>query len=90
MQAITDYGSLQQAIPMITITFVLVGVFQVMFGVIRIGDYIKYIPYPVISGFMTGIGIIIILLQIYPMLGHSAPSEVIHVFTQDINPFKCY
>jgi len=88
MQAVTDYGSLQQALPMILTTFVLVGIFQIAFGVIRIGDYIKYIPYPVISGFMTGIGIIIILLQIYPMLGHSAPKEVIHVFTQISSPLS--
>jgi len=88
MQAVTDYGSLQQALPMILMTFALVGVFQVVFGVIRLGDYIKYIPYPVISGFMTGIGIIIILLQIYPMLGHSAPTKVIQVFTQILTPLS--
>ena len=38
---------------------------------------VKYIPYPVISGFMNGVGVIIIILQINPLLGHSAmPSTV--------------
>ncbi len=49
--------------------FVLAGLIQIGFGVIRIGRYIKFIPYPVISGFMSGVGVIIILLQLNPMLG---------------------
>ncbi|MCF0254507.1 MAG: SulP family inorganic anion transporter, partial [Duodenibacillus sp.] len=49
--------------------FVLAGVFQICFGVLRLGKFVKYIPYSVISGFMTGVGFIIILLQINPMLG---------------------
>ncbi|MCK4910264.1 MAG: SulP family inorganic anion transporter [Thermodesulfovibrionales bacterium] len=49
------------------------GVFQVLFGVFRLGHYIRLVPHPVISGFMSGIGVIIILLQIGPLLGH--PSE---------------
>ena len=49
--------------------FVLAGIFQMLFGVLRLGKFIQYIPYSVISGFMTGVGFIIILLQINPMLG---------------------
>ena len=45
------------------------GLFQILFGVFRLGKYFVMVPYPVISGFMTGIGIIIILMQIAPMLG---------------------
>ena len=48
------------------------GLFQILFGVLRIGHYINYVPLPVISGFMSGIGVIIIILQLAPLLGHPA------------------
>jgi len=47
----------------------LAGAFQVVLGLVRVGGLVRFIPYPVISGFMSGIGIIIILLQAYPILG---------------------
>lgn len=58
------------------------GAFQILFGVLRIGKYIKYIPYPVLSGFMSGIGVIIILQQIYPLLGLKAPVKTIDMVIQ--------
>ena len=45
------------------------GLFQVLFGLIKLGKYVRYIPYPVLSGFMSGIGVIIILQQLYPLVG---------------------
>ncbi|MBM3391114.1 MAG: SulP family inorganic anion transporter [Betaproteobacteria bacterium] len=45
------------------------GGFQILFGLLRLGKYINLVPAPVISGFMTGIGVIIILLQLAPLLG---------------------
>ena len=45
------------------------GLFQILFGIIKLGKYIRYIPYPVLSGFMSGIGVIIILQQLYPLAG---------------------
>ncbi len=53
------------------------GVFQILFGIIRIGKYVRYIPYPVLSGFMSGIGVIIILQQIYPLIGKKSPVSTI-------------
>lgn len=53
------------------------GVFQILFGVMRLGKYITLMPYTVISGFMSGIGVIIILLQIGPFLGHPASANVV-------------
>ncbi|MBN1958994.1 MAG: SulP family inorganic anion transporter [Desulfuromonadales bacterium] len=47
----------------------LTGLFQILFGVLKVGKLVKFVPYPVISGFMSGIGIIIILLQINPLMG---------------------
>lgn len=53
------------------------GLFQILFGIIRIGKYVRYIPYPVLSGFMSGIGVIIILQQIYPIVGSKSPVAVV-------------
>ena len=50
----------------------LAGLIQILLGVLRIGRFVTYTPYSVISGFMSGIGIIVILLQVLPFLG--APS----------------
>lgn len=49
------------------------GLFQVLLGSLRLGRYITLMPYSVISGFMSGIGIILILLQIAPLLGQPTP-----------------
>jgi SulP family sulfate permease len=49
------------------------GLFQMLFGVFKLGRYISLMPYPVVSGFMTGIGCIIIILQIAPLFGHVTP-----------------
>jgi SulP family sulfate permease len=51
----------------------LAGIFQIIFGSFRLGKYITLMPYSVISGFMSGIGVILIILQIAPFLGQSAP-----------------
>lgn len=48
------------------------GLLQILFGILRIGHYINYVPLPVISGFMSGIGVIIIILQLAPLLGQVA------------------
>jgi len=49
---------------------VLAGLLQIAFGIMRLGDYIRLVPYPVISGFMSGIGCIIIALQVSRLFGH--------------------
>lgn len=46
------------------------GLFQILFGIMKLGKYINLIPHPVTSGFMSGIGVIIILLQLGPLFGH--------------------
>jgi SulP family sulfate permease len=51
----------------------LAGVFQIAFGLLKLGRYITQMPYTVISGFMSGIGIILIVLQIGPFLGQAIP-----------------
>jgi SulP family sulfate permease len=49
------------------------GAFQVLLGTLKLGKYVTLMPYSVISGFMSGIGVILILLQISPLLGQAAP-----------------
>ena len=63
--ASTANPSFSQVLLTMSLAGVFCGLFQILFGVIKIGKYVRYIPYPVLSGFMSGIGIIIILQQIY-------------------------
>ena len=49
------------------------GIFQILLGVLKLGKYITLMPYSVVSGFMSGIGIILIILQIAPFLGQANP-----------------
>ena len=74
-------GDLSKALPSILIVFLLSGIFQIIMGLIKVGEYIRYIPYPVVSGFMTGIGVIILITQLLPMLGYY-PKEDINLVNQ--------
>ncbi|NET57136.1 MAG: SulP family inorganic anion transporter [Symploca sp. SIO2E6] len=58
------------------------GLFQILFGVLRLGKYITLMPYTVISGFMSGIGVIIILIQIPPLLGYESSSNVVEALRE--------
>ena len=63
----------QKALAMAFTVTMLAGVFQIIFGVLKLGRYITMLPYNVISGFMTGIGVILIFIQIAPFLGQETP-----------------
>ncbi|MFT5249459.1 MAG: SulP family sulfate permease [bacterium] len=63
-------GDVTKALPVILTVFLMAGLFQVALGLLGIGKYIKYIPYPVVSGFMTAIGVIILITQILPSIGY--------------------
>lgn len=57
--------------PALAFTVVIMGgALQILFGVLRLGHYVSRVPFPVISGFMSGIGCIIIILQLGPLFGH--------------------
>ncbi len=88
IKAIEEYGSLEAGMGFIVCIFVLAGLAQIVFGVFQLGAYIKYIPYPVVSGFMSGIGGIIILLQIFPFIGQASPKNVIDILSHipDVMP----
>jgi SulP family sulfate permease len=57
------------------------GGFQILFGYLKLGRYVNLMPYPVISGFMTGIGCILIIMQLDPLLGYEAQQNVINALT---------
>ena len=76
-------GDINKAFPLILMVFFLAGLIQVGLGFLGFGKYIKYIPYPVVSGFMTAIGVIILLTQILPSIGYNPKNDADYV-----NQFK--
>ena len=72
-------GNVEAAIPSILIVFLLAGIFQILLGVLKVGQYIEFIPYPVVSGFMTGIGVIILITQILPLIGYYPKEDTSYV-----------
>ena len=79
----THDGDVTKALPYILTVFLLAGLVQVGLGVLGFGKYIKYIPYPVVSGFMTAIGVIILVTQILPSIGYYPKED-----TEYVNKFK--
>lgn len=74
-------GNMSEVLLTMSLAGMFCGLFQILFGIIKIGKYVRYIPYPVLSGFMSGIGVIIILQQIYPLLGLKSPVLVVDMIT---------
>ena len=81
--AIEIAGSLESAMSIIVLAFLLGGVLQIVFGLINIAGYIKYFPYPVVSGFMSGVGLIIVILQLFPFAGLASGKSTVAVM-QDL------
>ena len=76
-------GDVNKALPAILTVFLLAGLIQIVLGAVGVGQYIKYIPYPVVSGFMTAIGVIILITQLLPSLGYYPKEDLDYV-----NKFK--
>ncbi len=79
---VSSQGNFSAVLIAMSLAGIFCGLFQILFGIIRIGKYVRYIPYPVLSGFMSGIGVIIILQQIYPLIGLKSPVLVIDMLTE--------
>ncbi len=62
-----------QGLVMAFTVVMLAGIFQMILGFLRLGKFITMMPYTVISGFMSGIGLILIILQMAPFLGQASP-----------------
>ncbi len=80
--------SAEQILPLVMAAVVFGGLFQILFGILRLGKYITLVPYSVVSGFMSGIGVIIIALQIGPLLGISTRGGVIESLQTVANNFE--
>lgn len=76
-------GDVEKALPAILSVFLLAGLMQIGLGAIGLGKYIRYIPYPVVSGFMTAIGVIILITQILPAIGYYPKEDL-----EFVNTFK--
>ncbi|MEL7223874.1 MAG: SulP family inorganic anion transporter [Cyanobacteria bacterium J06576_12] len=68
-----DPANPENGLAMAFTVVMLAGVFQIIFGLLRLGKYVTMMPYTVISGFMSGIGIILVILQLAPFLGQASP-----------------
>jgi len=75
------FASLSGNVELVLTAIMLAGVLQIIFGFTGVGQYIRLVPYPVVSGFMTGIGAIIIILQIGRLLGHEPPAGTLPALT---------
>ncbi|MBP93002.1 MAG: sodium-independent anion transporter [Flavobacteriaceae bacterium] len=76
-------GDVTKALPAILTVFLLAGLIQIGLGALGLGKYIRYIPYPVVSGFMTAIGVIILITQILPAVGYYPKED-----TEFVSTFK--
>ena len=77
-----------EILPLVMAAVVIGGLFQILFGILRLGKYITLVPYSVVSGFMSGIGVIIITLQIGPLLGISTRGGVLESLSTLVNNFE--
>ena len=71
----------ETAMAMAFTVVILAGIFQILFGVFRLGRYVTQMPYTVISGFMSGIGAILVILQLPAFFGQEASGGVIGTLT---------
>lgn len=77
-----------EILPLVMAAVVIGGLFQILFGLLRLGKYITLVPYSVVSGFMSGIGVIIITLQLGPLLGISTRGGVLDSLSILVNNFE--
>jgi len=66
-------GDTDKGLAMAFTVVMMAGVFQILFGLLRLGKYVTLMPYTVVSGFMSGIGVILVILQLAPFLGSKSP-----------------
>ncbi|MFK8182730.1 MAG: SulP family inorganic anion transporter [Phormidesmis sp.] len=63
----------QNGMAMAFTVVIMAGIFQIAIGALKLGKYVTLMPYNVVSGFMSGIGLILIILQIGPAMGLASP-----------------
>ncbi|MDJ0694473.1 MAG: SulP family inorganic anion transporter [Mastigocoleus sp. MO_167.B18] len=92
---LTATNGTEQGLAMAFTVVMMAGALQIIFGALRLGKYVTLMPYTVISGFMSGIGIILVILQTAPFLGQASPKggvlgtvQNIPTLLQNINPIE--
>ena len=85
-----DFSSAGEMLPLVMAAVVVGGLFQILFGILRLGKYITLVPYSVVSGFMSGIGVIIICVELGNLLGISNDGKVIERLTTVFSNFQPY
>jgi len=63
------------------------GFFQLLFGLLRLGNMVKFVPFPVVSGFMNGIAVLLIIKQLKPLIGMPVSHSLLTLFTKE-NAFQ--
>jgi len=81
INAMESGGSPESVLVMLMLIALACGLFQIAFGAVGLGRLIKYMPYPVVSGYMTGVGLIILLSQIPKFLGVQGSASLTHVLS---------
>lgn len=79
--------ALNKDINAVLIIILMAGIFQMMIALTKWTNVVKYVPYPVISGFMNGVGTIIIIMQINPLLGLKSYSNTIESLEHVLQSF---
>ena len=64
-----DGPDIARVLGLVFMCLLLAGLFQTLLGALRFGNFVKYIPYPVVAGFMNGIAVSVFLAQLHPLLG---------------------
>ncbi len=77
-----------EILPMVMAAVVIGGLFQILFGILKLGKYITLVPYSVVSGFMSGIGVIILIIQLGPLFGITTGGGVIESVNRLIDNFQ--
>ena len=80
----------EQIVPLIMGAVIVGGLFQILFGLLKLGKYITLVPYSVVSGFMSGIGFIIIATQLGPLLGIQTEKGVLNGLISLFQNFSPY
>ncbi|MEQ8959684.1 MAG: SulP family inorganic anion transporter [Coleofasciculus sp. C2-GNP5-27] len=70
---LTATAGTEKGMAMAFTVVMMAGVFQIILGTLRLGRYVTLMPYTVVSGFMSGIGFILVILQLGPFLGQESP-----------------
>ncbi|MCC0179634.1 SulP family inorganic anion transporter [Waterburya agarophytonicola K14] len=85
----------EQGLAMAFTVVMMAGVLQIIFGILKLGRYVTMMPYTVVSGFMSGIGVILIILQLAPFLGQASPKggvigtvQNIPTLISNVNPIE--